>query len=353
MLRTHPAMPRMCASRSTNQRKPTPCTRPRTINRRAWMLVSVIIVETLLATSCVRPGAPFLAFFARSGDFSRPRSPAYTFSYSHKETQQAASLRIPLIGLRPRQIRAFRRIHFDLLAFVDERWNLHHQPGLGLRGLGHAGSGGTLQSRLSLNHREDDGLRQLDPDRFAVEKLDLDFKIRNEIFDRVAQDLSRQVSLLVVRDVHKIVAISVGVEELHLHLVHVDLLDGIGRTETVLEHGASAQVAQFGLDKGAQVAGCAVFHAENGVQIIVVLDDHARTELGGRDRHRLKTLLFTIAVCGAGERRAGHSSTVRWLKSYLTLRPAGKENGQGTPQMGKGHQGNTRTGGLYVIPPCC
>jgi hypothetical protein len=29
-----------------------------------------------------------------------------------------------------------------------------------------------------------------------------------------------------------------------------------------------------------------VFDAEHGVQIIVVLDDHARTHLGGRDRHR-------------------------------------------------------------------
>ena len=34
-LRTQPAIPRMCASRSTNQRKPTPCTRPRTRKRAA------------------------------------------------------------------------------------------------------------------------------------------------------------------------------------------------------------------------------------------------------------------------------------------------------------------------------
>src|SRR5271169_1624543 len=35
LLRTQPAIARMCASRSTNQRKPTPCTRPRTTKRRA------------------------------------------------------------------------------------------------------------------------------------------------------------------------------------------------------------------------------------------------------------------------------------------------------------------------------
>jgi len=47
-----------------------------------------------------------------------------------------------------------------------------------------------------------------------------------------------------------------------------------------------------------------VFDAENGVQIIVVLDDHAGTQLGGRDRHRSKNSPYTIAV-EAGGRRAG------------------------------------------------
>ena len=53
----------------------------------------------------------------------------------------------------------------------------------------------------------------------------------------------------------------------------------------MLEHGAGAQVAQLGLDEGAQVAGGPVLHAEDGVQIVVVLDDHARTHLGGGNRH--------------------------------------------------------------------
>jgi len=64
----------------------------------------------------------------------------------------------------------------------------------------------------------------------------------------------------------------------------------------VFEHGAGSQVAQLGLNKCPQVAGGAVFDAEDGVQIIVVLDDHARTKLGGRDRHRLKESPCAIAV---------------------------------------------------------
>ena len=53
----------------------------------------------------------------------------------------------------------------------------------------------------------------------------------------------------------------------------------------MLEHRPGAQVAQFGLDEGAQVAGRAVLHAEHGVQFIVVFDDHARTHLGCWNRH--------------------------------------------------------------------
>ena len=63
----------------------------------------------------------------------------------------------------------------------------------------------------------------------------------------------------------------------------------------MLEHGAGAEVAQFGLDEGAQVAGGAVFDLEDQVQLVVVLDDHAGTHLGGGNRHRLK-LLAVVAL---------------------------------------------------------
>ena len=48
----------------------------------------------------------------------------------------------------------------------------------------------------------------------------------------------------------------------------------------MLENGAGAQVAQFGLNEGTQVAGRAVLHAEDGAQVVFVLDDHARAHLG-------------------------------------------------------------------------
>src|SRR6202795_3969651 len=60
LLRTQPAMPRMCASRSTNQRKPTPCTRPRTRKRRARTAFSVDVIVPVRTPSCLGVDAPSL-----------------------------------------------------------------------------------------------------------------------------------------------------------------------------------------------------------------------------------------------------------------------------------------------------
>ncbi len=68
-----------------------------------------------------------------------------------------------------------------------------------------------------------------------------------------------------------------------------DALNRVGRAKAVLEHGARFQVAQLGLDKGAQIARGAVLHFEDKVQLVVVLDDHARTHLSGGNRHKKKT----------------------------------------------------------------
>src|SRR5260370_40747301 len=48
------------------------------------------------------------------------------------------------------------------------------------------------------------------------------------------------MGLFVVGRVHEVVAVAIGVQELHVDLVHVNLLDGVGRAETVLEHGTGA-----------------------------------------------------------------------------------------------------------------
>ena len=59
----------MCASRSTNQRKPTPCTRPRTMKRRAWIGFSVesSLQDSRVAGSYIVRFAPNPGFECVSG----------------------------------------------------------------------------------------------------------------------------------------------------------------------------------------------------------------------------------------------------------------------------------------------
>ena len=134
-------------------------------------------------------------------------------------------------------------------------------------------------------------MRQLNAHRFTIEEFHFDLQVGNQVIHRVTQNFPAQMGLLEIGGVHEVVAVSIRVEELHLNFIDVDLLDGIGRTEAVFEHGARPQVAQFCLNEGAQVARSAVLDAENRMQIVVVLDDHAGAKLGGGDSHCWVSLL--------------------------------------------------------------
>src|SRR5271154_6545620 len=115
----------MCASRSTNQRKPTPCTRPRTRKRRAW-------VEDFSAEAIFRLKKAQIA-------------EARTLGSTH-----ICNLTSDL--LRPRQICSLGRVYLNLLAFVDEGRHLHDQARLSLRRLGHARCGCAFQPGLNFQY---------------------------------------------------------------------------------------------------------------------------------------------------------------------------------------------------------
>ena len=159
------------------------------------------------------------------------------------------------------------------------------EAGFRFRWFGDAGCGSALQSGFNFHHSQYNRLGQLDADRLAIKKFHLNLKVWRQVIDRIAEGIAREMRLLVVFRVHEVVVITVAVEELHVLFIDVHLLDGIGGTETVLKHGSGAKVAQFRLYKGTQISWRAVLYAEHGMQIIVVLDDHAGTELGGWNRH--------------------------------------------------------------------
>ena len=97
------------------------------------------------------------------------------------------------------------------------------------------------------------------------------------------------MDLFVVLGIHEAVVVAILVEEFHGDLIHVDLLDRVAGAKAMLEHGAGANIAQFGLNEGPQVAGSTVLHAEDQMQVVVVFNDHPRTHLGCWNCHELKS----------------------------------------------------------------
>ena len=158
---------------------------------------------------------------------------------------------------------------------------MDHQTCFQFCGLGNGAGGGAAHAGLGLDDFHFDGLGQLDADGFAIEKFDGDLEIGDQVLDGIAEDVATELHLLIVFGVHEDVVVAVVVEVFHFFFVHNDAFDGVGGTEAVFENGSGTEVAQLGLDEGAQVAGGAVLDAEDGAQVVFVLDDHTGAHLSG------------------------------------------------------------------------
>src|SRR6266508_2131872 len=94
-------------------------------------------------------------------------------------------------------------VHLDLLAGGQEQRDLDLVPGLQLGGLGAAGGAVALQARLGVLEGELDRGRELDVQRAALVHRDDRRLVLQQEVRRVADELRRDVDLLVVAGVHE------------------------------------------------------------------------------------------------------------------------------------------------------
>src|SRR5580698_5893279 len=97
----------------------------------------------------------------------------------------------------------------------------------------------------------------------------------------------------------------------------------------MLEHGAGTQIAELGLDERAQVSRGPMLNGEDRVQLVVVLDDHARTHLCGGNRHKKNSFIYRTDL---GEPRWSQQSIVApallWqFSQFISRRRCGKRSG--------------------------
>src|SRR5437879_13158559 len=75
----------------------------------------------------------------------------------------------------------------NLLALVDKRRHLHHEPGFHFGGFGDVRYGCALEPGFSLDNREIDARRQLDAHGLALVELHIDLELRHQVFHALAQ----------------------------------------------------------------------------------------------------------------------------------------------------------------------
>ena len=116
-------------------------------------------------------------------------------------------------------------------------------------------------------------------------ETDADRQVGQQVFHCIAESVALQHCLLKLL-VHEVVLVPVVVQELHLHLVDDDPLNGVGGAEALNKHCAGAYIAKLRLDKRAEVARRAVLHREHQVKVVLEFDDHARAHLRCGNRHK-------------------------------------------------------------------
>jgi hypothetical protein len=92
-----------------------------------------------------------------------------------------------------------------------------------------------------------------------------------------------QMNLLVCFRVHEMKIFAFVVQILKFNLVENGSLHKFLGTKLVVHDGSVAQVPHFSLHRPALVSWRAVIDAEDGIQLTVVTDNHARAKLCGFD----------------------------------------------------------------------
>jgi hypothetical protein len=192
----------------------------------------------------------------------------------------------------------FGSVHANLVAFVDERRNVHHQTGFECGGLHHGAGGGFLQRGLGLHNLQVHGVRQADADGLFVVEFDFHDGVGDQVVDRFAQLFRVHLHLLVRFRIHEVEIVALFVEVLEFDFVEDGAVDEFFGAEAVVDDGAGAEIFHARLHGTALVARGAMLGAVDGVEIAFVLNDHAGAKLGGFDAaHKFKRPDAAVTPC--------------------------------------------------------
>src|SRR5207237_801008 len=173
------------------------------------------------------------------------------------------------------------RVHFDLVAALDEERNVHAQPRLDGRGLRRAGGGVAFQPEVRVGDLEHHRGREIHPDRRPFVLVEHRGHPVGEVVDRIAELILVQRDLVVARGVHEVEMRPVLVHVLHVPVIQARPLETIPGLERALDEIALANVAQLDPNLRAARPELDVLEFDDLVERAVELDGHAALDLTG------------------------------------------------------------------------
>src|SRR5260221_6986299 len=180
-------------------------------------------------------------------------------------------------------VAGFGGIHFDSVAFIYERWNLHDETSLERGRLAYRAGRGFLQGGLGADYAELHRVRKVHADGFFLEKFHFYDGVGNQVVDRIAEEFAGEVHLLVRFRIHEMEIVAFVVEVLEFDFVKNCAIHEFFGAKAIVNHRAALEVFHARLHRSPLVAGSAVIDAKNREKLALVLDDHAGAKLCGFD----------------------------------------------------------------------
>src|SRR6267154_580215 len=173
------------------------------------------------------------------------------------ERRNSTPAATPLLGkegisqnLHALDVRAVVGVDLDLLAGVDEGWDLDDQACFRFCGLERGRHRGVPDVGIGFGHGKHDRRRQLDADRLVVVEHDLDVGVGQEVAVLALEHVFGQGQLLVILLVHEYVAGAVVVQILHLARIDESTLDLVLGADALVGLGAGLDVLHLDLHEG-------------------------------------------------------------------------------------------------------
>src|SRR5207302_8750198 len=187
------------------------------------------------------------------------------------------------IGLDPLHVGAGARIDADDVAFVDKEGHIQDQSRLHCRRLAAASRRVAFESGRRLRHLQVDRRGELDAQRTSLVHQHVEGGIFFQVFHGVAQLVVAKGELIVARQVHEIVAVTVAVKVLHGHLLDPGSGKAILVPELLVDDRPSPDIAQLGAEKGVAASVLALLELEHDPEAVLPFDRHAIAEIAGVD----------------------------------------------------------------------